>query len=230
MSWPSNTTEPLVSGYSRAMHRASVDLPQPDSPTRPSVSPARSSKLTSSTACTRATSRCSRTPLLIGKYFVTCSARSSSSPSPFPFAGTGGARREGVGGHSAVLDQLRVDGGLPQFLLLLGLEVAGVQVVAVDPGRAAAAARRTGSNRCAQRSPKAHPSGSRSSEGGCPGIVARRLRLGPVQPGDRAEQAPGVGMLGVVEDLPPGCPARRSAPRTSPRSGRPCRPPPPCRG
>ena len=57
MSWPSNTMEPLVSGYSRAMHRASVDLPQPDSPTSPSVSPARSSMLTSSTACTRATSR-----------------------------------------------------------------------------------------------------------------------------------------------------------------------------
>ena len=59
-----------------------MDLPQPDSPTRPSVSPARSSRLTSSTACTRATSRSSRTQLLIGKYFVTCSARSSSSPSP----------------------------------------------------------------------------------------------------------------------------------------------------
>src|SRR5437763_610157 len=29
MSWPSNSIEPLVSGYSRARHRASVDLPQP---------------------------------------------------------------------------------------------------------------------------------------------------------------------------------------------------------
>ena len=100
MSWPSNTTDPLVSGYSRAMHRASVDLPQPDSPTRPSVSPARRSMLTSSTACTRATSRCSRIPLLIGKYFFTCSARSSSSPSPSPFAVAEAAEAE-LGGHSA---------------------------------------------------------------------------------------------------------------------------------
>ena len=53
MSMPSKTSEPLVMSYSRAMHRARVDLPQPDSPTRPRVSPARSSKLTSSTACTR---------------------------------------------------------------------------------------------------------------------------------------------------------------------------------
>ena len=37
--------------------RASVDLPQPDSPTRPSVSPASTSMLTSETACTRARER-----------------------------------------------------------------------------------------------------------------------------------------------------------------------------
>ena len=36
---PSNVTVPAVSSCSRMMHRPSVDLPQPDSPTRPSVSP-----------------------------------------------------------------------------------------------------------------------------------------------------------------------------------------------
>ena len=34
------------------MQRASVDLPQPDSPTMPSVSPSRTEKLTPSTAFT----------------------------------------------------------------------------------------------------------------------------------------------------------------------------------
>src|SRR5438132_1550392 len=46
----------------------------------PSVSPRRTSSETSSTACTRATSRWIRTPRLIGKYLKTCSA-SSSGPS-----------------------------------------------------------------------------------------------------------------------------------------------------
>src|SRR5215475_14047594 len=51
------------------MLRPVVDLPQPDSPTRPSVSPAMMSNVMSSTACTRATSRENRPPR-IGKYFL----------------------------------------------------------------------------------------------------------------------------------------------------------------
>ena len=43
MSWPMNSTEPSVRSSSRTMQRASVDLPQPDSPTMPSVSPCRTS-------------------------------------------------------------------------------------------------------------------------------------------------------------------------------------------
>src|SRR5712692_5743161 len=43
------------------MVRPSVDLPQPDSPTRPSVSPFLMSRSTPSTACTCAVVRC-RTP------------------------------------------------------------------------------------------------------------------------------------------------------------------------
>ncbi len=45
MSWPSNEILPPVTGYSRATQRARVDLPQPVSPTRPSVSPRRTSRL-----------------------------------------------------------------------------------------------------------------------------------------------------------------------------------------
>src|SRR3990172_512420 len=54
---------------SRRMQRPVVDFPQPDSPTSPSVSPFLMSKVTSSTACTRATSREKRPPR-IGKYFL----------------------------------------------------------------------------------------------------------------------------------------------------------------
>src|SRR5512141_1463980 len=48
------------------MVRPAVDLPQPDSPTRPKVSPLLISKEIPSTACTAPTWRCSR-PRLIGK-------------------------------------------------------------------------------------------------------------------------------------------------------------------
>src|SRR5215211_7131211 len=66
-SWPSNTTVPDVGLGSWIMARAVVDLPQPDSPTRPSVSPSRMSRLTSETALTfsperptgNSTTRCS---------------------------------------------------------------------------------------------------------------------------------------------------------------------------
>ncbi len=39
MSWPAKTIEPDVGSKMRTMTRASVDLPQPDSPTSPTVSP-----------------------------------------------------------------------------------------------------------------------------------------------------------------------------------------------
>jgi len=65
----SNQTSPAVGSIRRRMQRPVVDLPQPDSPTSPSVSPFNRSKLTSSTACTRATSRENKPPR-IGKYFL----------------------------------------------------------------------------------------------------------------------------------------------------------------
>src|SRR5262249_6525741 len=51
----------------RRIDRPSVDLPQPDSPTRPSVSPWRIVRSTPSTALTCATVRCS-TPAEIGNH------------------------------------------------------------------------------------------------------------------------------------------------------------------
>src|SRR5438477_4877321 len=52
MSWPSNTILPAVAGSSAVISLARVDFPQPDSPTRPSVSPRRISRSTPSTART----------------------------------------------------------------------------------------------------------------------------------------------------------------------------------
>ena len=69
MSRPSNMIEPPVGSSSLAMQRAIVDLPQPDSPTTPSVSPAFSEKLTPSTALTDPTSFWNTSPRVTGKYF-----------------------------------------------------------------------------------------------------------------------------------------------------------------
>ena len=52
MSSPSKVIEPAVGLYRRMIVRPVVDLPQPDSPTSPTVSPRRMSKLMSSTART----------------------------------------------------------------------------------------------------------------------------------------------------------------------------------
>jgi hypothetical protein len=51
-SAPLNRISPELGSISRRMQRPVVDLPQPDSPTRPRVSPGAMSKLTPSTACT----------------------------------------------------------------------------------------------------------------------------------------------------------------------------------
>ena len=65
LSTPSNSTVPLVGGVSPATMRATVDLPEPDSPTRPKVEPLRIEKPTPSTALriflsSRASSRASQ--------------------------------------------------------------------------------------------------------------------------------------------------------------------------
>src|SRR5215467_374169 len=58
MSSPLNVIVPAVGSIRRMIVRPRVDLPQPDSPTRPSVSPALISRSTPSTAWTWAIVRC----------------------------------------------------------------------------------------------------------------------------------------------------------------------------
>ena len=54
MSRPESAIVPLVGSASRASNRTIVDLPQPNSPTRPTLSPAPMTRSTSSTAWSRA--------------------------------------------------------------------------------------------------------------------------------------------------------------------------------
>src|SRR5712671_1241019 len=70
---------PLWLGTSRITALPSVDFPQPDSPTRPTVSPAATSRLTSSTACT--------TPRDVGKLTQRLSTDRSDIAQHLLFAG-----------------------------------------------------------------------------------------------------------------------------------------------
>src|SRR3954449_8499551 len=61
------------------MQRANVDFPQPVSPTKPSVSPRRTSRLTPSTAWTTSFVRWNKPADCTGKYLTTLSMLSSTS-------------------------------------------------------------------------------------------------------------------------------------------------------
>src|SRR4029077_2944487 len=74
VSLPSNQISPEVGSISRRMQRPVVVLPQPDSPTRPSVSPRPISKLTPSTALTTA-GRPPKSPPPTSKCFTRFSTR-----------------------------------------------------------------------------------------------------------------------------------------------------------
>src|SRR5207249_7868930 len=91
-STPSKKMFPEVTGNNWVISRPSVDFPQPDSPTRPTVSPGKTSKLTRSTALTLA-------PRPAGKCLTTSSARSSGARSGtrFTVAGQGPAHRHPAG-------------------------------------------------------------------------------------------------------------------------------------
>ncbi len=68
MSSPSNFTSPEVMSIIFRMARPVVLLPQPDSPTRPRVSPRRTSNDTPSTAFTLPTWRRMTAPAITGKW------------------------------------------------------------------------------------------------------------------------------------------------------------------
>ena len=69
-SEPSNFMEPLVGSRRRNTLRPVVDLPQPDSPTKPRVSPWNTSNETPSTAFTSPMCRLINVPPRIGNHFL----------------------------------------------------------------------------------------------------------------------------------------------------------------
>lgn len=70
-------TEPDVAFVSPKITLPTVDFPQPDSPTKPSVSPGAIVKLISSTALTAPICLEKRIPFVIEKYFTRLSTLSS---------------------------------------------------------------------------------------------------------------------------------------------------------
>ena len=229
MSLPSNTMEPAVASMSRSSSRPTVVLPQPDSPTRPSVSPRWMTRSTPSTARTSATCRWS-TPARTGKAFTR--PLMSTRGRGIRRRGPGGRRRRahsarrswsclgpivGIGSQAAVLMVVEPasDPVTRHHLAQVGMDVRGQHVVVVDARRAA----------------------------GCePAAVRQRDEIGHAARDDRqliqqharhrhrADEAAGVGMLRLPEQR---C-GRRSAPRsrrhTSRPPGRPSRRPRPGRG
>ena len=79
MSSPSNSIVPPVGSSSRSMVRPAVDLPQPDSPTSPTVSPWRTSREMPSTARTGLSGRVISVFLYWGKCFCMLVRRSSGA-------------------------------------------------------------------------------------------------------------------------------------------------------
>ena len=162
-------------------HRAcatSVVLPQPDSPTIPSVSPSRSVNDTSSTACTLPTVR-SMKHALLDREVLARRAR--------PRAAAVAVRRVGVdlGRLGVTRHALRLEADLAVGDLALGrasrpAAASSGPVCRGAPGRAprAAAPRCTASNACGQRGRKWQPCGGSSSDGGRPGIAGRRSGRG----------------------------------------------------
>jgi hypothetical protein len=82
MSVPLNRICPDVGVSSRVIIRPVVDLPQPDSPTRPRLPPASSVKLTPSTAWTTFFVRDRPAASLIGKCIFRSRISSSGVPAP----------------------------------------------------------------------------------------------------------------------------------------------------
>src|SRR5688572_22997115 len=88
MRFPRHDTVPAVGSRSLRINFPVVDLPQPLSPTRPSVSPCAIEKLTSSTAWTWALTR-EKTPLRTGKCLVRFfTSRSTAGKTVRPEGGT----------------------------------------------------------------------------------------------------------------------------------------------
>ena len=185
-STPSKRIRPRVGVYSPTSIRATVDLPQPDSPTRANVSPRADLE-------GHAVDRVQQ---------LRAACRSSTRFEP----GRGDvedprARRlaersmQRVERHAAGRPADRSVRGCHRVALAYGRRAScSQQPPARRSARARAARSRQRSNACGQRGLNAQPGGIATGRGIAPSICARRARV-LAERRDRAHQARGVGML-----------------------------------
>src|SRR5262245_8610889 len=198
MSRSSKTIFPPVGSSSRMMQRASVDLPQPDSPTMPSVSPRSTLKLTPSTAFTEAISFWKMMPRVTGKYFW----RSSTTRSSLAISASPRRRAASL----ARFRHRRRQHLLPLLVLRLLREVTGLQMPARVLRRrelrflALADVHHEGAARVEPAS------GRRVQQRGRLAADLREALDVAVESRQRAEQPPGVRVLRPGEDLVHGSP------------------------
>ena len=211
-----------MGGGSCMMARPVVDLPQPDSPTRPRVSPGSTSKLMPDTAWTfspvrrRGTRRPGSRPAAAPRL----GARRWAVPLP---AIRLLLRRDGVVRHAA---SRRVP---TRCRWPLGRARPGTSSAYKWPGVSASTQRRLLVAALvlrvrAARARSGSPSAGRSRSGGRPPMASSRVWLGLLELRDRLQQRLGVGHLHVGEQRPWSAPSRRSCRRTSRRSRRCGRP------
>ena len=203
MARPSKRIVPDVGSRRRSTRRPVVDLPHPDSPTRPSVSRRSTEKVTSSTACTTPPSRSPKYDRRAGK----CLTR----PVDLEQARVGHA---GLSWRDAAASS-GSSRGTEAGGSMLGRRV-------VDGLERRVARRGSGPARTDSAGASAHASGSRSRLGGVPGIVASGTRRSDSSRGSDPSRPSVYGWRGPVEDVVERSPPPRCAPRTSPRRGRPC--------
>src|SRR5260221_5349763 len=165
MSWPLSLIVPAVGLIRRSTLRATVDLPQPLSPTRPSVSPAPIDRLTPSTAKTWPMVRRSR-PFFTGKCFL----RPLTS-------------RTGTLDIGRRAFRMPAGGPMARPLFLVGWIERPTALVGERATRREGAARRQVRQRRHHAGDLGQPAGGR-----------RRLAASEIEPRDRGPEALGIGM------------------------------------
>ena len=173
MSSPPKRSVPLVGSSSRTSSRPSVDLPQPDSPTIPSVSPRRTSSDTPSTAWTTSDE------LRLDR----------ARPHREVLDEVDRLEQDAVRAHAV-------------FLRRAGRTAGSRWQASRRPGSTRSASSglvEQSSKRYGQRGSKRQPGGGASGDGGAPGMPVSRLHARPAEPRDRVEQPPRVRVLRVAE-------------------------------
>src|SRR5262249_3791116 len=188
MSRPSRRIEPSVGSIRRSTVRTTVDLPQPDSPTRPSVSCGAIENDTPSTANTTPPER-RRKPWRMSKCFLR-SRTSSTGGEACPLAEARAV--VAVSAIAASEDLVRAPAGGPvaRALLLVGREGGAAAVLRIGAARRKNAAGRQVAERRDHAGDLLQPRGR---------ALADAMHDGEAR--DRGHQAARVGMLRIGEQI-----------------------------